>query len=384
MVKKIKKWDFDGYSLKYKFNLIEPKYSIIAVGDIMGARDVATVINTRGPDILFKNIGKILKSGDISFCNLETPITESNARSEFSRSNFKTSPNVLPVISKYFDIVSCANNHIYDYQDLGAADTKKYLDANNIRSVGIGKTLTEARKPAIFELGQNIKIGFLAYTGLAYDIVYAEKYSVAPLKEEIIKEDMAKLKNKVDFCIVSMHFGYELVDYVLPIYRKIAKFTVDCGADIIIGHHPHVINGIEIYNDKIIAYSLGNFIFDNPIIPKKRDSMILKIGIGNDANICNLEVIPIYINDEYTPIIPEKITKKRIIDRFINLTESLKSDENDRLFWECASNSFIHNGFENIGKTIKKAGLKGFILMVKRLKPYHFLLLFKSVFKIKQ
>jgi len=145
------------------------------------------------------------------------------------------------------------------------------LDQNGIIHAGGGRNIDEARKLAIIEKN-GLKIGLLAYTDMA-EIVFAgdpylsfaaspEKSGVVPRKYELIKEDMDKAREYVDLLAISLHWGIEESFRVTPEQVEFAHNLIDNGADIILGHHPHQFQGIEIYNGKPIFYSLGNMLFD--------------------------------------------------------------------------------------------------------------------------
>jgi len=120
----------------------------------------------------------------------------------------------------------------------------------------------EARKPGIIEKN-DVRLGFLGYCKKGEYTATDSTSGAALFDEEIIKEDIRSIKNKVDFVVLSLHWGIELSEYPSPEQVEMAHRLVDAGAEVIIGHHPHVLQGIERYKRGLIFYSLGNFIFDN-------------------------------------------------------------------------------------------------------------------------
>jgi poly-gamma-glutamate synthesis protein (capsule biosynthesis protein) len=167
--------------------------------------------------------------------------------------------------------MSLSNNHIMDYYEKGLFDTMELLDQNSIVHTGGGRNIDEARKMAVIEKN-GIKVGLLAYTDMA-EIVFAgdpylsfaagpEKSGVVPRKYETIKEDIRKNRDQVDLLVVSLHWGIEESFRISGDQVEFAHDLIDDGADIILGHHPHQFQGIELYKGKPILYSLGNFMFD--------------------------------------------------------------------------------------------------------------------------
>ena len=162
------------------------------------------------------------------------------------------------------DIVSLANNHSMDFGGDSLAATQEHLRERGIAWVGAGADLSVARKPHIAEL-DGIRVGFLGYASthpwVGAVAAGSGKHGVAPLEPEIMQEDVESLRKKVDCVVVSLHWGKEYLHYPPPENIDLGHRLVEWGAKLILGHHPHVLQGIERYRDGIICYSLGNFLF---------------------------------------------------------------------------------------------------------------------------
>ncbi|MBD3223608.1 MAG: hypothetical protein GF313_02695 [Caldithrix sp.] len=207
---------------------------------------------------------KWFADADISMINLENPLTLNGSPRE-KLFNFKALPQYVKTLKAGgVDIVTLANNHIYDFSELGLRNTLTALDEVNIKYVGAGRNLKEARKPVIFTI-DGIHIAYLAYYGLGKhsNSQPAETYAsgTAMRSLQFIREDIRSLRKNVDFIIINFHWGLEKQNIPQESQIWFAHQVIDYGADLIIGHHPHVLQGIELYNNRIIAYSLGNFIF---------------------------------------------------------------------------------------------------------------------------
>ncbi len=252
----------------------EPELRFIAVGDIMLGRGVEYWIKQNGDyDMAFEKVKPILEMGDVVFGNLESPLTSSTkGLNKNGKIVLKGAPeSVTALTSAGFNLLSLSNNHIMDYYEQGLLDTMELLDQNDIIHAGGGRNIEEARKLAIIEKS-GLKIGLLAYTDMA-EIIFAgdpylsfaagpEKSGVVPRKYETIKEDIDKARGQVDLLAISLHWGIEESFRVTPEQIEFAHMLIDDGADIILGHHPHQFQGIEIYNNKPILYSMGNILFD--------------------------------------------------------------------------------------------------------------------------
>lgn len=270
--------------------------SFAAVGDIMLARKVGELIQKRGPSFPFERTISYLKGGDIIFGNLECPISERGEKIKGKDEVFRASSNVIiGLVEAGFNFLSFANNHAMDYGKIAFLDTIKILKENGIKVVGAGNNINEATTPCLFEK-ENFRVALMGYTGSFGAGKNSPGY--APMRLSRIKNDIKKAKRNADIIIISLHWGLQFEKLPLPMYINFAHKLVEAGADLIIGHGPHVLQKIEKYKGKIIVYSLGNFIFDQEGEPQK--SMILKCNLSRNG-IQNLRLIPVWINENYQP-----------------------------------------------------------------------------------
>ncbi len=312
---------------------------IVAVGDILLGRGVETMLKRAHRDYTypFEKVSGLLKEGDIIFGNLEEPVTDSiNSLTGIERGGKIVLKNKVEAFEaiKYagFNLLNLANNHILDYYDKGLYDTLDILDRNGIAHAGAGKNLDEARKPAII-LKNGLKIGLLSYTDMS-EILYKGnppirfaadkgKAGVAPVNTEYIREDIAKIRSMVDILIVSFHWGKEESFEVLPEQIKLAHGLIDNGADIILGHHPHQFQGVEIYRGKPILYSMGNFIFDQND-PENQESFILKFEYKG-KKLEGFTAVPVRIEGK-TQVVPQYgMDAVSMINREVDLSMKLGS-----------------------------------------------------------
>lgn len=332
----------------------EKELKIVAVGDILLGRGVGMRLKNGNKDFTypFLEVRDILRKGDVVFGNLEEPITSSTHSltgiKEGGKYVLKNDVEAIEGI-KYagFNLMNLANNHILDYYERGLFDTMDILDKNGIKYAGAGRNLEEARKPAIMEV-KSMKVGMLAYTDMA-EIVYKgnpnykfaageDKPGVAPrpLKfDDSIKKDIEELRSKVDILIVSLHWGVEESFEVLPEQREFAHSLIDNGVDVILGHHPHQFQGIEIYKGKPVFYSLGNFIFDQND-PENQESFIVTLDYKG-SRLTGIEAVPVRTIGKIQ-VVPQKGDEaKPILEREKNLCNRLDTNciiKDDKLYFE--------------------------------------------------
>jgi len=267
----------------------------------------------------FLKIADELKKSDILFGNLEGPISDRGIKVG-SIYSFRFKPEAINgLLYADFDILSLANNHMFDYQRIALEDTMDILKGNNIDYIGAGLNKEEAFSLKIKQI-KNTKIGFLAYTNLGSKnweageansgLAWVNRNSIDEIKEYI-----KKTKEKVDILIISLHAGEEYEENPNLFQVSFAKSCIENGADLVVGHHPHVVQAIEKYKNGWIAYSLGNFIFDQHFSDKTMESIILKVII-EEKKIKRVYSENIKINKYFQPELIIKNLKKHILKCF--------------------------------------------------------------------
>lgn len=276
------------------------------VGDLMFDRGVKTSVQTNfdgNYNKLFENLDD-LESADIAFANLEGPIS-ANGKNVGSKYSFRFPPEIATVIKNSgIDIVSFANNHVGDWSLTAFKDTLQHLKDSSILFTGAGSTKGEASNVTVIE-SQGIKIGFLGFSDVGPNWIEAKENEAGQLLASDPKrlEYIQEAKKKVDILIVSYHWGEEYKTFN-DRQTTLAHSSIDNGADIIIGHHPHVVQDTEIYKNKLIAYSLGNAIFDQHFSEETMQGMLLRVDVNKHGIVSHQEKI-FTLNDEYQPREPE-------------------------------------------------------------------------------
>lgn len=299
----------------------ESTVRLLLVGDIMMGGRVADLLEREGYDYPYRHVGDRLREADIAVGNLENPITDRGEPADKSWT-FRTSPLAVPALAESgFDVLSLANNHTLDYGTVGLLDTIRYLDEAGIGRVGGGKDADEAYRPFYVE-AKGIRVAFLGFSHVVPEVGWkarkdhpgvAEAYDISRALEAI-----QEAKREADLVVVLVHWGIEREVEPEPYQVKKGRAFIDAGADLVIGSHPHVLQGLEPYNGKWIAYSLGNFIFTTSLNAETRHSVMLQADCRKDGE-CRLTAIPV-LTGPGQPFYPDEAGTQDILDRLNRLS----------------------------------------------------------------
>lgn len=310
-----------------------PKVTLAAVGDVMLARKVGRLMEEQGNDYPVKNIAGTLARADITFGNLESPIGTGGRPLPQKGIWFRAQPDSAEaLVTAGFDVVSVANNHAVDYDGEVFMQTLDILDANEIKAVGGGADIDAARQPVVVEKN-GLRIGFLAYSEMA-DIVWSLQYPrmlmatdeqpgiapAGPAYEDEILADVEKIASHVDALVLSLHWGNEYQYRPRQDQREFGRRLIDAGVDLVIGHHPHTLQGVERYKNGVIAYSLGNFIFDQNFSQQTTEGLML------EATLSPVGVESVAFKPVVIPQSQPQLAQGKDADRINKLTAMLSSE----------------------------------------------------------
>jgi len=305
--------------------------TLLAVGDINLGRKAGQIILDGDIDYAFEFVSDIIRSADIAFGNLESTISDQNGETRSGTWRFTAPPDAaLTLAHAGFDVLSLSNNHVWDYWERGLHETRDHLDAVGIAHAGTGYDLTEAYNPAILEV-DGVKIAFVAVADIFNYGTYPDHEAfdyTAWADMELLSPTIAAAREQADLVVVSAHWDWEYKDYPSDATVELAHAIADAGADIILGHHPHVPQGIELYNDTFIIYSLGNFAFHQTTkysIWKKRSIMLL-LTLSRDG-VEKYELIPVTCG--FQPAVAEGTLADEILTHMeeISFTSLATEDE---------------------------------------------------------
>ena len=314
--------------LFFNKNNNQESITIAFAGDTMLGRLVNQQISKTKYNYIWGDLLPILHKTDINIINLETTLTNSTDKVP-KVFNFKADLDKVKALqAARIDFANLANNHILDFNIKGMIETINVLDKANIKHAGAGINIEAAIKPALITKN-NIKIAIFGYTDnepswIATNNKPGTNYiKVGDIQK--IKNDISKIRNKVDIIIISIHWGPNMRQEPTQEFIDFAHAMIDAGVDIIHGHSSHIFQAIEIYKNKLILYDTGDFIDDYAIDPILRnDQSLLYLTTINKTGIKEINLIPIIISNMQV----NKATGNNfheIAQRIINLSAKFKT-----------------------------------------------------------
>jgi len=346
----------DFLSQKKKLPQADEEVSLVAVGDISYSRGVERIVKKQNDiNYPFLKIQDYLKSADLIFGNLETPITQGSEIPDFEMI-FRSNPGTEQALKQAgFSILSLANNHTPNFGEKGLKDTFNFLENAGIKYVGAGQNEQEAYQPVYIEK-KRIKFAFLAYNDTdvvpAYYEALANRAGTAFMRIDKMTEAVKEVKQNADFVIVSMHTGIEYAGKPNNSQINFAHAAIDAGADLVIGHHPHVVQTMEKYKGKFIFYSLGNFVFDQPQSEEAKEGLAVKVYFAKNG-INKISLLPVVMENLAQPRMADKNEAIKILQRL-----NFSLDSQDIYLWDSHNNNF-EKGMRGIiyGDAFKNGGI---------------------------
>ncbi len=291
--------------------------TVSAVGDMIFDRRVAELVRAEGGSAPLAHVAAHLKAADITVGNLESPLSSRGTRDADKDVTFRGDPRgIRGLADAGFDFLSLANNHVLDYGPVALADTIDALDERGIGYAGAGADRSAARKPAVRER-RGASVAFLSFSHILPPgfIAGPERAGLAQGRGNMdgVAKAIGEAKAANDYVIVSFHWGVEYVDDANGDQVRDARRAIDAGADMVLNHHPHVIQGLEVYKDRLIAYSLGNFVFDH-YKRKTGESIILDARLGPHG-VADVRATPVYLDGYGRPKVVRGTEGQEILKR---------------------------------------------------------------------
>jgi poly-gamma-glutamate synthesis protein (capsule biosynthesis protein) len=299
---------------------------VAAGGDVIGARQVGAFIDAEGGEAVFAKVREHLSDADIAFVNLESPLSDKGAANAQKDVTFRGRPALVKGLrSAGIDMVSMANNHALDWGAAALTDTLARLQAEQIQAAGAGADLAAARRPAVVETPSG-EVALLAFSNVlpAGFPAGESRPGINPARPDRARvlADIKAAAAEYDWVLVSIHWGVEYKSEAAAEQQDLARAAVDAGAHLVLGHHPHVIQGLELYKDRLIAYSLGDFVFDH-YSRETGEAFVLRVRMATSGPP-EVKVVPVYLDDRYgIPEVVEGEAADRILERLQRLSRSL-------------------------------------------------------------
>lgn len=326
----------------------DEKVTIQAVGDIMLGDlpssfgfGVGSTIKKHGTDFPFLKIRNVLQEADIVVGNLEAVLSDHKKSKWVSTQYLRANPRAASTLKECgFSVMSVANNHSVQHGEDAFDDTVRMLRSTGIAPVGV-RGVGEFFSAPYIVAKRGISFGFLAYSMRPEEYRPGQsRYAQVDVELQLgrILDDITTLRSRVDFLILSVHWGDEFIRIPSPKIVAIAHSLIDSGADVILGHHPHVLQGVEKYRNGVIAYSLGNFVFDR-MTERSDESMILRIEFGR-GRINNVNTIPVAINSLLQPEALTGEAARVLSEEIVRISDFVSSytvdeDEYQRFLSQC-------------------------------------------------
>lgn len=292
---------------------------------------------------LLRTIKPYIELADFASVNHETQLSSGKLKQPLPKSVTFYSPTELASILRWagFDYVALGNNHTWDYQDKGLASTTRALDEAQLAYSGAGMDEAQARQPHVAQLGGR-PFGFLSYVGWAgtfspSQAAKGKKGGAALGGSAVFKEDLRKIPDST-VSVLQYHSGLEYSEAPAMSERMRLREAVDQGADLALGHHPHVIQGFEVYRNRLVAYSLGNFLFDQYHYTTQL-GMLLYVWMDGEE-LHRAEVVPMNING-YVPTPATGRFRFSVLNRLARLS---------RPYNTCLRENGAHAIIESCGK----------------------------------
>ena len=280
-------------------------------------------IDRPDPRNTFSKVASYLKAADLRFGGLEASMSHLGAPAS-GKIVMRHSPEMIQgYLEGGFDALAFASNHCMDYGVEPFVDTMELLERNGIAYSGAGRNVQEARTPAVLERG-GVRYGFLSYV-LELPLGWGAgpaKPGVAPIRQDALygppyvnEEDLAAMiadvelaRPRVDFLLASFHWGASQSRTLTLSQQAVAHAAVVAGVDVVVGHHPHIVQGVEVYRGRPVFYALGNFVLDHDhpmFLPTVRESICLKITLRGGA-LSRVAISPVLIEGDGSPRILTK------------------------------------------------------------------------------
>ena len=284
------------------------KVRLVLVGDIMLDRDPGkAMLAGRDP---FDGVAELLRGADITVGNLECVVADSGTKLD-KPYTFRADPKAIPHLARNFDAVSLANNHTGDFGHAALIETMYRLRGANLAFFGAGLNDAEAHTPWVVEKN-GVKIAILGYNEFRPRSFEAGPRSpgLAWSDDDKVVADIRAIRPKADVVLTFMHWGEEYVLEPNERQKSLSRKMVDAGADIVIGNHPHVIQGHELYKGRLITYCLGNFVFDEwkdePEIMKEERRMgwVLQLTVAKSGLVEWSTVVTRTDDDGFPQVVP--------------------------------------------------------------------------------
>lgn len=334
---------------------------LVAVGDIMLGRGVRLTGCPDATKLLAPDLLNQL-NGDIVTGNLECLIGTKGEPTPASHSHFQGDPEMARPLLEMFDVVSVANNHFGDFGDDAVEETLAWLDKIGVRHVGIGKSVEAAVDPAIFDI-EGRKVAIFAATTVG-NLPANSQYTLATPSQELYRRAEA-IAGAGYRCILHLHAGGGDVCHPAPSIRNLMAKVRQAGFSVVLGHHPHVVQGIDVSDDGSVFFSLGDFVFDK--LEDGRDqALAVTIDIGATAGEDEIQVNIVQRETDLTLSLLSGDQKETASQRLDDLSRQISTGVSDKLYLEWRGSKW-RRLLQSLQADWKAGGVRAIRAKIKRI-----------------
>jgi len=339
-------------------------FSLGFVGDLCLSLDVINTVRRHGHEFLFERVRPLYEQFDLVVGNLECCITSNGPPEPPLRPPLSTPVDVAEALhSSGIDVFGLANNHVMDFGGDGLHSTIEYLKKCGLRYFGAGMTLREAEAPVHIEVA-GTRLALLGASEFSDSWASERRPGVAPLSERRLLRRIAAAKTDSDIVIALLHADLEFVRHPAPWRQRLSRRLIEHGATMVIQHHPHVCQGIERYRSGLIAYSLGNHVFqvngieyfDNSATD---NSMLLQVDIGHSGGrqVVNATAHHLRIDPTHRPVPCDPATADRRQQELDELSRELLDPRAVRAAWRATCRQQLNGSVYSTYYALRKRGL---------------------------
>jgi|KBSSwiStaDraftv2_1062776.scaffolds.fasta_scaffold138848_2 poly-gamma-glutamate synthesis protein (capsule biosynthesis protein) len=366
--------------------LLEPRgavrMTVAALGDVGLVGSARERARREGVDAAFAALKPALSAADLRFANLEMPFGDADWIEPGRTAEFWQDDAVAGGLARAgVQVVSVANNHAMDCGPRGLLRTLESCKAAGLLAVGAGANLEAARQPARLEVrGQRVVV--LAYAATHGDAAGADRAGVAPLEGDLIREDLMRWRSAADVLIVSAHWGTMYVDYPPPRVIELARAIEAQGADLVLGHHPHVLQGFQRHGRGLTLFSLGESAFNSRAgdfhatlaSELRRESAVFTATLAEEPG---LDLDPLWLDVDGFPTPADPATAARIRERMLRISTRIE-EASERYFSESAP-QVVGYELEKLGHYVRQGRLDKIVRMLGTFRPRHVPMLWHAV-----
>jgi len=301
-----------------------PAVHVTGGGDVIGGFGVSSVVASMGSG-LFKSVAPFFEKSDFGFVNLESPLTNGGDPQGWKDVVIKGNPALAPAMAKSgINVVTMANNHAGDMGDSGLLDSIRYCKRSHIAVVGAGKNLATAMAGVVLTSEDGVKVAFLGFTDVlpAGYPATASSPGTAPGRADIgaVKRVIRAAHKKADYVVVGWHWNFEYKRAPTWLELSEGKAAIDAGADLVIAHHPHLLDGVQAYHGGLIAYSLGNLVFSG-FSGETAETVLVRAKLSPEG--VDAQLIPVVGGGSGIPYLAKGSNAQRILGRVKSFSAAL-------------------------------------------------------------